>query len=105
MDILKVDVCISESGEWKLCDAILLENHVWLVGRWLENKESKLAKPERIIRLPESDIEPSSLPNHQLILKQPIAKAVLLGEKTTQYEVRESPEITFPLSLVFPIRH
>lgn len=105
MDILKVDICISESGEWKICDAILIENHVWLVGRWLENKELGLARPERIIRLPESEIEPSPLPNHHLLLKKPIAKAVLLGEETKEYEVRELPEITFALNLAFPIQH
>jgi hypothetical protein len=105
MDIMKVDIRIAESGEWKICDAILLENHIWLIGKWLENKELGLAKPERIIRLPELDIEPSPLPNHQLILKKPIAKAVLDGMQATEYEVRESPEITFPLDLVFPIHH
>ena len=105
MDILKVDVKISESGEWKICDAIHLENHLWLVGRWLENTELELAKPERIIRLPESDIESSPLQNHQFVLKKPIALAVLRGEQTTPYEVRELPEITFPLRLVSPTFH
>lgn len=89
--ILKVDIRLAESGEWRICVAILLENHVWLVGRWLEHQELQLAKPERIIRLPETEIEPSPLPNHQLVLRTPIALAVLRGTEVTRYEVRELP--------------
>jgi hypothetical protein len=103
--ILKVDVKIIESDEWKICDAILLENHLWLVGRWLEHQELQLAKPERIIRLPETEIEAAPLENHQFVLKTPIALAALRGTEATKYEVRESPDITFPLSLVSPILH
>ena len=103
--ILKVDINLVESGEWKICDAILLENHLWLVGRWLENQELQLAKPERIIRLPETEIEPSPLQNHQFVLKKPIALAALRGTEATEYEVRELPDIAFPFSLVSPILH
>ena len=105
MDILKVLITFAESGKENVCDAILLENHVWLVGKWLENKELKISKPIRIIRLPESDIEASQLDQYHFLLLKPIPQSVLDGRATHGYEVRESPDLMVSMNPLSPSLH
>lgn len=72
--VIKVAIRIADDLSWKICEAIEYQGALWLVTRWLENRDLGIAKPERIIQLAGLDLRRSPVPSADWVLSTPIPK-------------------------------
>lgn len=101
MEVFKVMVSFTDSGDLSTCDAINYKNGIWLVPYWLGNPKTGLSKPVRIVRVDQFGLQQATFAGCKYILQAlTLSKAVLEGraQPRPQDEVVESPEIEIRLS-------
>jgi hypothetical protein len=88
-------------------DTIEHEGKLWLVPHWLDSPSEGVTRPNRIIRPVGAAFAPYG--EGEFVLEKPVPKELLARETPKAplpgYEVRELPDIRFPLAPAAPPRH
>jgi hypothetical protein len=95
MKILKA--LISDGSNMGECDAIEYEGGLWLVPQWLEAPFEGYKIPARIIRFDTLKHHKNKFLNFDFQLQHTIPQAVLDGQTSAGYEIREKPDIRFSI--------
>ena len=101
MHTIRKAALMVESGNIHGCDVIEFEGTFWLVPEWLDVPARGVTKPRRIVSLAKVRYQRTPGADREFVVNDPIPIAVLEGRAPSQiaerYDVRELPEIEFPL--------
>lgn len=93
----------TEDGRLVTADALLRQDGLWLVPRWLENPVERWRMPRIAIRLPIQDIQPMEGGPARFLLTGSIPTSALQGDpaeaQSLGFEVLVAPEWRLPLPI------
>jgi hypothetical protein len=108
IEVFKVLVPYSDTGQIDKADAIEYQGKIWLVPQWNEYPSLGVKKPARIVHLGPNGLKPSKFAGCRYIAEVLLLpKAVFDGNAPPQapIEVLDSPDISFRIPVGSDLLH
>jgi hypothetical protein len=101
MEAIRKALVVTDDGSIFQSDVIEHEGSFWLVPEWLDVPGRGVTMPRRIVSMATVRYQRTPGAHREFVVNDPIPKAVLDGrapsQEASKYDVRELPEIEFPL--------